>query len=294
MNINQQFSDESEIATINCPVIIMNPILINLTTINNNLPTIEITPSVDDEINQIELPPEPSPSSSSLSPTIDSNSMIVSSIFRRISTTIVPSTRQKQSMTIKPIGWNNKLGFAAVILILIMFILDVLTLSHLLRQISIYERSQNLLERIKFLIDYSGTLSDIDCERLSHMPHYEEIMSRIRINSTINKSSNNNIDKQSLVQELSFVNEQKSNLLTVIVVTFVAMIIHFIGFIGVLRQSFTLTLFETLFLIILLIMKPSLSSSKIGWIIWIIYAICLPLFFIYQIRLYYVKIRRKK
>ncbi|OTF78274.1 hypothetical protein BLA29_014884, partial [Euroglyphus maynei] len=104
-------------------------------------------------------------------------------------------------MTIKPIGWQNKLGLVAVILILIMFTLDVLTLSHLLRQISTYERSQNLLERIKFLIDYSGQLSDLDCERLSLMPQYEEIMSRIRTNSTLN--NNNNIDKQSLIRELS-------------------------------------------------------------------------------------------
>ncbi|KAH9501225.1 hypothetical protein DERF_012086 [Dermatophagoides farinae] len=262
-------------ANIHCPMIIMNPVVINLQMmINNNLPTIEITPSVDEQINQMDGLPS-------------SQTQIVSTITN-------PNSKQSSS-TMKPIGWQNKLGLAAVCLILIMFTLDVLTLWYLLKKISSYERSVNLLERIKFLIDYSGTLSDKDCERLSLMPQYDEIMLRIRQNvTTTDQLSMNNIDKQSLINELSMVSEQKSNLLTVIVVTFVAMIIHFIGFIGVLRQSFTLTLFETLFLIILLIMKPSLSSTNFGWIIWILYAVCLPLFFIYQIRLYYVKIRRKK
>lgn len=180
----------------------------------------------------------------------------------------------------------NKLGIIAILLILIMFVLDVLTLTISLKQITIYEVLEQLLEHLKFHFDYSGSLTKNDFNLIKN-----KYLTLIDENNSINYSQ---VNKQILIEKLNTLNKEKMGLIGIIGITMTALAIHFIAFIGVLRKSFTLTLFETIFLMILLTLKPILwwHNNRLTWILIILHGACWPLFLIYQIRLYYVKIRK--
>lgn len=238
------------------------------------LPVIKITPSSPDDPH----PPTIIPTNDSRRlKSISGNSLMTDKIHKKNGLKYLKCANNE--------CWN-KLGLIAILLILVMFVLDVLTLTISLKQITIYEVYEQLLEHLKFHLDYSGSLTKTDFNLIKN-----KYIALIDENNFINYSQ---VNKQLLIEKLNTLNKEKMALIGVIVITLTALAIHFIGFIGVLRKSFTLTLFETIFLMVLLTLKPILwwRNDRLTWILIILHGACWPLFLIYQIRLYYVKIRK--